>query len=359
VGGILIVATMMLTWMDVAVRGGIVVPHGQLPAPDDALQWVYRWAARLITPICWTGYLLLFDGLLTALAWRRGEAGGCVRRRPWLFAVTYITSIWVWCFFDWVNFGFLRAWFYHGIPPWPVMRYVGYFVAFGAISPAMFLAAQYFQRLGLWRLNTTASPRVNHRVAWALLLVNIAICAGPVNIWAMRSIESAGWSQFGWTAGLLLGFPMIVLVLTRSLLPTSLATGLAFMVWPFLVQAPVACMTLWVALVFLLDPINAWFGRPSILRDWQAGRWGRTVALMAGGALCGLLWEFWNYWAVTKWTYHLPFLGPLEQYRYFEMPLVGFLGFLPFAIECWVALQLLLIVLHPVTEPLPGEYDVL
>jgi hypothetical protein len=53
----------------------------------------------------------------------------------------------------------------------------------------------------------------------------------------------------------------------------------------------------------------------------------------------GLLWEFWNYAAVAKWTYNLPFLGPLERLRYFEMPLPGLLGFPPFAIECWAAFQ--------------------
>ena len=82
----------------------------------------------------------------------------------------------------------------------------------------------------------------------------------------------------------------------------------------------------------------------------------RTISLMAGGATCGLLWEAWNYWAMTKWVYHLPFLGDLGQYRYFEMPLLGFLGFLPFALECWVVLELIAAVLArcrlPVAEPL-------
>ena len=51
----------------------------------------------------------------------------------------------------------------------------------------------------------------------------------------------------------------------------------------------------------------------------------------AGGA-CGLLWEFWNYWAATKWTYTVPYLGGVKL---FEMPVLGFLGFPPFAVECW------------------------
>lgn len=60
---------------------------------------------------------------------------------------------------------------------------------------------------------------------------------------------------------------------------------------------------------------------------------------MSAGVLCGVLWEFWNYYALAKWTYHLPFLGSLEHYRLFEMPILGFLGFPAFAVECWVALN--------------------
>ena len=84
---------------------------------------------------------------------------------------------------------------------------------------------------------------------------------------------------------------------------------------------------------------------------------------MAGGAICGLLWEFWNYWALAKWTYKLPFLEDLEQYRYFEMPWLGFLGFLPFALECWVVLNTILILIEKtglrVAEPLADEDTVL
>ena len=55
-------------------------------------------------------------------------------------------------------------------------------------------------------------------------------------------------------------------------------------------------------------------------------------ALLAAGLICGFLWEFWNYWALTKWTYTVPYFGDIKL---FEMPVLGYLGFPPFAIECW------------------------
>ena len=122
---------------------------------------------------------------------------------------------------------------------------------------------------------------------------------------------------------------------------------------------PIANLTLWAGLVFLLDPLNYWLGRPSLWRDWHAGRFARTLAAFAGGLMCGFLWEFWNYWALTKWTYHLPFLGAAEHYRYFEMPLPGLLGFIPFGIECWIMWQLIRIPLDGLAEPLPDDKSLL
>ena len=116
----------------------------------------------------------------------------------------------------------------------------------------------------------------------------------------------------------------------------------------------------------MLDPVNKWLGRgriPTLIDDAQAGRWGRTLSLMAAGLTCGVLWEFWNYWAAAKWIYRLPFLGPLESVKLFEMPLPGFGGFLPFALECWVAFIAILLVMAALRlrffEPLPDDDTVL
>jgi hypothetical protein len=94
-------------------------------------------------------------------------------------------------------------------------------------------------------------------------------------------------------------------------------------------------------------------------RDWQNGWYGRTLACFAGGLLCGFLWEFWNYWALSKWIYHLPFLGAAEQLRYFEMPIPGLIGFVPFGIECWVMWQMIRIPFDGLVEQLPDDRSLL
>ena len=54
--------------------------------------------------------------------------------------------------------------------------------------------------------------------------------------------------------------------------------------------------------------------------------------LLLSGLLCGVLWEFWNYWSRRKWHYTVPIM---EDVKIFEMPLPGYFGFPAFAVECF------------------------
>lgn len=309
----LILVCEILLFVDLALRDGAVVPYDPLPPPEGVVQTVARWVAQNMTPLCWVGYLFAFDGLLQLQRrhGRRGPGedaglGSPVRVRPRRFLLCFLASVPIWLFFDAVNFGLLGAWSYHGLPENDLHRMIGYFFAFGAIVPAMLLAAEFFQRLGLRRVE------------------------GPV-LWLSPRSEAV-----------------------------LAAAGFVLLLLPFLLRSPVGAVPLWLGVAVLLDPVNHRFGAPSLLEDWAKCRWGRTLALLAGGLLCGFLWEFWNYWATAKWVYHLPFLGPFESLKYFEMPVPGLLGFPPFALECWIMVQSVILLLDRlglprVAEPLPDE----
>ena len=55
--------------------------------------------------------------------------------------------------------------------------------------------------------------------------------------------------------------------------------------------------------------------------------------LLVAGVVCGILWELWNYWSVTKWVYEVPLFGEIKL---FAMPVAGYLGFPAFALELFV-----------------------
>ena len=354
-----------LLLVDAARRGWATVPlppGAYLPMPHGWLERAARWVAVNMTAVCWVGYLLTFDGLLTWLARRRGsETISSIRSRPNRFLVAWLTSIPVWCVFDWINFYYMDAWRYHGLPPLFAQRLLGYFIAFAAISPGMFLAAQLYQHLGVRRLRTTAAAGP----AWGLTLGVLFTLAVVIVLVILGLDVAEERRRFLLASATVLVVPgLLMLIWKRCLFLTSFAFGLGFTGWAIYVHDPIGNLALWVGMIFLLDPVNAkMLGQPSLLLDWRAGRWGRTAALFLGGATCGLCWEFWNFWALAKWTYHLPFLGAAAGVRYFEMPLLGFLGFLPFAAECWVMLNVIVGLLERaklrVAEPLPSDDDVM
>jgi hypothetical protein len=89
---------------------------------------------------------------------------------------------------------------------------------------------------------------------------------------------------------------------------------------------------IWGFLALILDPINYLRGQPSILGHLARGDWRVPLAFYLGGLTCGVLWEFWNFWAFPKWAYTVPFVGFLKV---FEMPVLGYLGYGPFAWELY------------------------
>lgn len=112
--------------------------------------------------------------------------------------------------------------------------------------------------------------------------------------------------------------------------------GAACLLIPLVIPLRIAAylfVLIWVGFVFLLDPVNHRLGLPSLLGDLAEGRRGRFYSLLLSGWVCGWLWEFWNSWAAAKWHYIFPMF---QEWKIFEMPAPGFLGFLPFALECFV-----------------------
>jgi hypothetical protein len=86
----------------------------------------------------------------------------------------------------------------------------------------------------------------------------------------------------------------------------------------------------WTSLVLILEPLNCWLGRRHFLQDLQHGDWRPVLSLSLGALICGFFWEMWNYYSYPKWIYHTP---GAQFLHLFEMPLLGYGGYIPFALE--------------------------
>lgn len=116
----------------------------------------------------------------------------------------------------------------------------------------------------------------------------------------------------------------------------QVALGLALQamvfVWP-LVFYPFV----WVAPFLIADGLVGYKGGRSLVDDMIGRKWQIPGGVAMAGVLCGFLWEFWNFWSIPKWTYHVPLL---DFGRLFEMPVLGYGGYVPFA---WSIYQLLML----------------
>ncbi|HEY9074339.1 MAG TPA: hypothetical protein VIN67_09435 [Desulfobaccales bacterium] len=223
--------------------------------------------------LAWYPLILFLDGLLFRL---RGDSWLLDRPRELLKMAFW--SVTAWLIFEAFNL-VLKNWGYVGVIPHPWLRWPGYALAFATVLPGVWLGAEVLAALGAWR----------HRRA--------------------RPVKLA----FAWEPGsLLLGTACLVLPL----------------IWPRYYFPLV-----WGAAFFLLDPFVKLLGGRSLIQAWLEGERRQHLCLLTAGLLCGLWWESWNYWATSKWVYTLPVLG---FGKIFEMPVLGYLGFMPFALECAV-----------------------
>jgi hypothetical protein len=170
--------------------------------------------------------------------------------------------------------------------------------------------------------------------------------------WRLENWKYVGTSIYGGQAHVLLKTLSFVFVLpalasSRDLLrsfvrfPHPPAVPLPSWTAPALVAFGLLCVPLlylfpnqafplvWVAPVFVLDGIADLRGKTSVLGLVRAGRAGPVLLLAAAGLGTGILWELWNWGAVPHWDYRIPYLSFLPV---FEMPVVGYLGYPPFAL---------------------------
>jgi hypothetical protein len=99
----------------------------------------------------------------------------------------------------------------------------------------------------------------------------------------------------------------------------------------------------WLAPIFILDPINNLARVKSAFGHLRTGDVRFFIVLPLAALLCGFCWETWNFYALPKWRYDVPLVNGVPHL--FEMPIAGYAGYLPFGVELFVLYQFLLLIL--------------
>jgi hypothetical protein len=239
------------------------------------------------TPIAWTGYILLLDGIIFSM---RGSSWLTTHRPEFVFLA--MVSIPLWVVFEGYNL-LIKNWYYINLPENLFVRFFGYAWAFATISPGIFQTAELVAVLRARGATVRLKPDTTSK-------------PDPTSKYGVSGLSRTDF--------------------------VSIAAGLAMLVLPLAWPSPYLAAPVFLGFIFLLDPLNARAGDQSLLADARRGEYDRALNLLLAGVVCGGLWEFWNFWARAKWIYTVPILGDL---KIFEMPVLGYFGFPPFALECF------------------------
>jgi hypothetical protein len=226
----------------------------------------------------WLGYIVCIN----ALTYRR--TGRCMMTHDtkyflWLFPL----SAGFWWFFEYLN-RFVQNWWYTcGTDFTPMQYFIAATLPFSTVLPAVlsteeWLAAYPGSYAGLDRF---LPIRISHAktVATTTLL-----------------LSAAGLFFIGWFPDYL--FPL-----------------------------------LWVAPLLLLMSFRVLAGGPPFFSEVADGDWRRVFRLCLAALICGFFWELWNWHSLAKWIYSVPYV---HRFQLFEMPILGYAGYLPFGLECAV-----------------------
>ena len=200
----------------------------------------------------------------------------------------------------------------------------------------------------LWMLFEAVNLRIQNwyyvmapwSFSWGLLFLLLAF--GTVLPGMFETMELVvGLIEKVWPGGRMVGRPFAV-----KLWNVRIQWGIGALMLVLLLVDPEDYFCLaWGFVFFLTEPICCWKRRTekcqlgrSLLGQLAAGDNTRLVALLLSGLICGGLWEAWNVTARTKWIYSVPFFNELKLG---EMPVLGFLGFPPFALECYALVNFL------------------
>ena len=96
---------------------------------------------------------------------------------------------------------------------------------------------------------------------------------------------------------------------------------------------------LWVSPLIIIVALQALLDEKQVFSNITKGDWTLIVVSTSAALVCGFFWEMWNFYSLAKWKYQIPFV---QRFSLFEMPLLGYAGYLPFGLECSVIADLVL-----------------
>jgi len=243
--------------------------------------WMGFFQAHTFTPL-WLAYIVVVNALCC-----RRTGRSLLTHRPVFFLALFPTSAVFWWFFEYLN-RFVQNWYYVGehFGPWEYLWYAT--LPFATVLPAVMSMGELIQSFAWFR---RAFGRVQPLSGFG----------HPVIAWVVLAAAAAGLAAIG--------------------------------VWPRVFHSLV-----WVAPLLIIVSLKRLRRETHPLQDLAGTDWTGPVSAALAALVCGFFWEMWNFYSLAKWKYSVPFV---QRFEVFEMPILGYAGYLPFGLECAVVADLL------------------
>ena len=241
------------------------------------LEWFASFQRYSYIPL-WAGFILLVNALCVKRC-GRSPLTSATRAYLWSFPASSL----FWWFFEYLN-RYVWNWFYIGVRDISPLEYVVFAtVCFASVLPGVTAVAWLLGSFGVF--------------------ADEAYCGmAKVNI---RSRTSVAVMSFLSAAGL---------------------TGIVFF-------PQFAYPLLWISPLMVFVLVQVLMKERSALDALADGNWAVVFRFAVAALICGVAWETWNYYSLAKWVYTIPWV---HRWKIWEMPLLGFAGYLPFGVECVV-----------------------
>jgi hypothetical membrane protein len=231
----------------------------------------------------WAGYILVANALSV-----KRSSRSILTENPGRFMLLFPVSAVFWWFFEYLN-RYVQNWYYLGIDDFGSIEYTVFAsISFSTVLPAV------LSTHGVLMTFPALSKRLTHSRS-------LTISRPRFLALAVLAVSSLGLSLIGIYPDYL--FPL-----------------------------------LWVSPLLLVSSLQTLFGYDNIFSSVRSGDWRNIVGLALAALICGFFWEMWNYFSLAKWEYAVPFVN---RFYVFEMPVLGFGGYLPFGLECLIAVKLI------------------
>ena len=235
--------------------------------------WFEKFQPHTFTPL-WISFILVIN----ALTFRR--TGKCmIVNRPKYFIMLFPVSAAFWWFFEYLN-RFVQNWQYVGVH-FSSLEYFFYAsVSFSTVLPAVLGTREWIQSFS-W------VEKCNNLISSGIFQ------SKPIALSVLMA-SSAGMALIGIRPDYL--FPL-----------------------------------LWISPLLVIVSLQILSGEDHVFSDIALGDWRLVISSALAALFCGCFWEMWNFFSLAKWMYSVPFV---HRFEIFEMPVLGFAGYLPFGLEC-------------------------